>query len=318
MDAETSRPLPGAAVTLEPGPVGAFPAARGAEGSFLQSTRTVYTDSTGWYHFRPVPDGKYRLYVQRIGYRPATLDVELRAGSRSSLSIALLVEPVALEPIRASVVANTVGENSYGRIAQEEPTSRGERRLATERLRQRLHLAADARAVTHADVEEGITLGETDLFRALQRLPGVSTRDDFAAELWVRGAPWEQTRISFDGLPLFNPMQALGLFSGVSPDAIGSAFLYPGVQPVSLGGGAAGALDLRSRHGGDEPLQGTGELSLISGRLALDGAAADGRARWMVAGRRTYVDWLTGAIGRLADEPDVRLPYHFADLAARI
>lgn len=147
----------------------------------------------------------------------------------------------------------------------------------------------------------------------------MSTQDAYSAELWTRGAPWDQTRIYFDGFPLFNPLHAVGVFSGVNTDAIGAAFLHPGVSPTSIGGGAAGTLDLRSRKGSSEGgLNGLGELSLASGRLALDGAFADGRHQWMVAGRRTYLDWLTSAIEKLSGSDDpLSLPYSFVDLASR-
>jgi hypothetical protein len=103
----------------------------------------------------------------------------------------------------------------------------------------------------------------------------------------------------------------------VNADAVGAAFLHPGVQPASLGGAAAGALDVRSRGGGsDGALAGVGELSLVSARLALDGEAAEGRDAWMIAARRTYLDWLTRAIEGFVDD-EVHTPYSFHDVAAR-
>ena len=204
---------------------------------------------------------------------------------------------------------------SYARTA--DPARLGEYRVAAERQRQRLHASSDVRSITHADVQEGVTLGETDLFRALQRLPGVAAGDDYTAELWTRGARWDQTRVFFDGLPLFNPVHAVGAFAGVNADAVGAAFLHPGVQPASLGGAAAGALDVRSRRGGSNgALAGVGELSLVSARLALDGEAAEGRDAWMVAARRTYLDWLTRAIQSFVDD-EVYTPFSFYDVAAR-
>jgi hypothetical protein len=317
VDAESAQPLALAAVTLEPATLGVFPASARTSAAFTRSTRTVRTDSAGRYRFDGVPAGDYRLHVQRIGYRSTTVAVKLHGTMGSRVSVGLTVEPVALEPVEVSTVTVST-ENAYGRAAQGDGENEGEHRLAAERLRQREYLSPDVRAITHADVVEGITLGETDLFRALQRLPGVSTLDDYSAELWTRGAPWDQTRVYFDGLPLFNPLHAMGVFSGINPDAIGAAFLHPGVQPVSRGGGAAGILDLRSRKGGEgEGVSGMGELSLASGRLALDGAARDGRHAWMIAGRRTYLDWLTRAAGRLTGEERLQMPYSFYDLASR-
>jgi hypothetical protein len=172
--------------------------------------------------------------------------------------------------------------------------------------------------MTHADVLEAVTLGETDLFRALQRAPGVAARDDYGADFWVRGGAWDQTRVYFDGLPLFNPVHGFGLLSAVNTDAIGGALLHPGVRSASLGEGAAAVLDVTSRVGGAAgEMRGLADLSLASGRLALDGGAMDGRAAWMIAGRRSWLDLATGVASVMADDPSLALPYSFSDLTAR-
>ena len=303
VDASTALPLADATVALEP-----RDAARAREG------RSVRTDAAGRYTFAGLAPGAYTLRVQRIGYQAASVEVELRGGADPSVSVGLTVQPVALPPLRATA-APAAAADRYARTA--EPEQRGDYRLAAERERQRLHASSDVRSITHADVEEGITLGETDLFRALQRLPGVSAGDDYGAELWTRGARWDQTRVYFDGLPLLNPVHGLGIFSGVNADAVGAAFLHPGVQPAALGGAAAGALDVKSRRGGSGgSLAGVGELSLVSARLALDGEVAEGRDAWMVAGRRTYLDWLTRALSGSVPELEP-VAYSFYDVAAR-
>ncbi len=317
IDAASALPLSGARVVLEPRTGGAFPAPSPGASAFIQATRTAVTDSAGRYRFANVPPGEYRLHVQRLGYRSTSVGVDLRGAGDSRVSVGLDMEAVALQPLEVSAPASTLTSrtNTYARAAPR--ALEGDLRIQAERMRQSRHLSSDVRAVTHADVTEGITLGETDLFRALQRLPGVTTRDDYTSELWTRGAPWDHSRVLFDGLPLFNPLHALGMFSGVNPDAVGAASFHPGVQPASAGGGAAGLVDLQSRRGGGEGLRGFGELSLVSARLALDKEILNGRGAWMIAARRTYLDWLTLGIEKLTDEPYTALPYSFADVAGR-
>ena len=141
-----------------------------------------------------------------------------------------------------------------------------------------------ATSATRHDVVDGVTLGESDLFRALQRLPGVTTRDDYTAELWTRGAPWSHTLVTFDGLPLYNPLHGVGVFSGVNPDVVG-AFFFPGARPAAIGGGAAGVVELASRPPTvDEELRGIAEVSLVSARATLDRGSPRG---WLAAGRRS-------------------------------
>ena len=320
VDAATGLALVDATVVLETRTPGVVSSSGRGSSAFVQATRTTRTESEGRYRFGEVSPGEYRLHVQRLGYRAATIEVDLRAAGGSTVSVGLEVEPLMLRPLEASATPMEAGE-TYGRMARgrRERTVEDRRRVAVERLRQQDHLSSDVRVLTHTDVAEGITLGETDLFRALQRLPGVSGADEYSAELWTRGASWDQTRVYFDGLPLFNPVHALGGLSGVNPDAVGAAFLHPGVQPLALGGGAAGVLDLRSRRGGGSgELRGTGEVSVVSARGALDQASEDGRHAWMAAGRRTYLDLATGlAEWALSRDKTFRLPYSFRDLASR-
>jgi RNA polymerase sigma factor (sigma-70 family) len=313
VDAESGEGLAGATVVVEPEAGGAMPA-RQDGGSFLQGAQGMISDGEGRYRFADLAPGRYRLRVSRTGYRTAAVTVELRGAADSRVSVGLSVEPIPLESI--SVVASPAPPYGRDRTTAEEI---GGSREAAARRRQREQLASDARELTHADVVESVTLGETDLFRALQRLPGVSTRSDYTAELWVRGSHWDQTRTYLDGLPLLNPLHGLGLFSGVNPDAVGGALLLPGVRSASLGEGAAAVVDLTSRRGGGEgEVRGSADVSLASARLALDQRLLDGRAAWMLSARRTYLDWLASGIGRLIDDPEASIPYAFSDLTGRV
>jgi hypothetical protein len=311
VDAATLQPLPSATVVLAPALESAIlPPARNAS-AFPSLARSTVTGPSGTYRFEDLPYGDYRLRVQRIGYKPVTLEVRLGASTDAQpdarLSVGLAVLPVRLHAINVRAAATA----SYGRM-EAGTDLESDVRVTAARLRQQQFLGSDVRELTHPDVSESVTLGETDLFRAFHRLPGVATRDDYSAELWTRGTRWDLTRIYFDGVPLFGPFHAFGLLSGVGTDAIGAAVLHPGVRPASLGEGGAAVLDLRSRAGGGSgDVRGLAELSVLSARLALDERRRDGRAAWMVAARRSYFDWIVRAF-------DEEFPYHFEDVAARV
>lgn len=313
VDAESGRPLGGATVAITPLEGGAVAAGESGRGAFLAGGRVTTTDaSSGGYRFEGVAPGRYRLTVERPGYRAVRLEIELRPRGDSRVSVGLVLEPIALQTLEVRAEAGP----PLGREPRDVEAAERARRAA-ERRRQRRHLSTDVRSLNLADVVEAVTLGETDLFRAIQRLPGVNTRDDYTAELWTRGAAWDQTRVYFDGLPLFHPVHGVGLLSGLGIDGIGAALLHPGVQPTALSGGAA-ALDLQSRRGGVEEFRGAAGLSLASASLALDGPIGAGRGAWMLAARRSYLDWLTAGIARAMDDPEISVPYGFADLVGRL
>jgi hypothetical protein len=297
LDAASTLPLDGATITLGPsGGFGAFPPQRGSYQ--VAAVRTTVTKDSGLYVFSDLSTGRYRLYVQRLGYEPAAVDVELRGSAAPELSVGLVVVPVRLRAVR---IASTF-DNPYGR-ATTATAVEGESRVAAARQRQQQFLGTDVRELTYSDVVEAATMGETDLFRALRRLPGVGGHDDYTTDLWIRGATWNETRTTFDGLPLIDPMHAFGTLSGVGTDAIGAAFLHPGVRPVSLNGDGAALVDLRSRPGGgDGGVRATGEISQVGGRLAFDQRDPSGRYDWTVAARRSFEDvlpsqeWLSGGL----------------------
>ena len=279
---ESAAPLAGAAVVLVTDGEGIVVGDRRA-GVLVMQSRTTTTDVEGRYRFDGVTAGAYLLRFHRLGFRPATVGVVLR-GADERISVGLAVVPVRLQPMAVS----SEQPAPYPASVTASLDAEGAARVAAILLRQRIYLAADVREVTHADVVEGVTLGESDLFRALQRLPGVTSRNELSAELWTRSARWDRTRVLFDGLPLFNPLHAVGAYSAVDENAIGSAFLHSGVRPASIGEGGAGVLDIHSRSGGGTGrMRGIAEVTTMSERAALDQRVADGRGAWMVAARRS-------------------------------
>lgn len=312
VDAESRLPLVGAIVTLERLHVAPGSSAT-AGGIAVLASWTAVSGITGDYRFEGLDPSYYRVVVARIGYLPTTIEVDLQRGEAPGLSVGLQIDPIQLAPLR---IFARVPE-PYARMRPLDISEEGGR-LMVERLRRERYLVGDTRELTHAEVVEAITLAETDLFRALQRVPGVSTRDDYTATMWTRGASWDQTRVYFDGLPLFNPTHAGWLFSAVNPDAIGAASFHPGYRSARWGEGSAAVLDLRSRSGrSGKLLHGNAEISLASARLALDGDLA-GRGHWMLAGRRSYVDLMSSLVASATGNRDLRIPYDFSDVSGSV
>jgi hypothetical protein len=309
LDAETGVPLRGATVALALAADGVI-VARAPDVLWSAGAATT-TDMQGRYRFDRLPLGRYILRVRRLGYRPAQVTVNLARFEPFQVSVGLRVRPIALEPEEVRVLAAPFGIDL---AAREQPTAR----LAAADFKHRRFLTNDSRVITRGEVIEAVTLGESDLFRALQRLPGVATRDDFTAELWTRGAPWTQTRVYFDGMPLYNPVHTSGIFSAVNPDALGAVIFLPGVRSPAVGEGAAAVIDLHSRPAAAERWSGAVELSAVSTRATLDRRFDGGRGGIMLAARRSYVDLLMEALAGVTGDSALRIPYAFLDGAARV
>jgi hypothetical protein len=307
--AETNQPLAGALAVLE-AVDGTVLVSRGG-GAFLVRSLTAVTDDSGAYRFDGLPPATYRLFVRQLGYHPAEVMVDLARDARFRVSVGLVVNPIRLEAINTRAPT----ADPYARTSDAaEERQRGS--LDAEEWKHDRYLEGDAAVLTHSDVVQAVTLGETDLFRALQKLPGVSARDDYTAGLWTRGAPWSQTRVYFDGLPLFNPVHAVGLFAGVNPDAVGVAAFLPGARSLSLGEGAAGVVDVESRAA-QPGMRGLGELSLVSAHAAGEWGSTDGRAGLTVAARRSWADLATRLAQTLGADTGTWIPYAFYDVTSR-
>ena len=168
-------------------------------------------------------------------------------------------------------------------------------------------------AVETAKIRELPAIGETDILRSLQLLPGIQSASDISSGLYVRGGGPDQTLILLDQIPLYNPSHAFGFFSTFNPDAIKDMSLHKGAYPAQYGGRLGAVLDVRNKDGNRKAFQATGGVSLIASRLTLEGPVNSGS--WMVSGRRTYID----PILSLVRNDSTRVPsYYFYDLNAKL
>jgi hypothetical protein len=304
LDALDGSPVAAAAVRLQRPDGTALPAGR------------VLTDSAGVYRFTGLGAGQYTLVVERFGYRSAELTLLLERSE--PLAVSVLLEPAAfhldalvLRGLRPTGPTLTSGRS--GPSAAPAATAGG--RSAAERARQQRFLAADALQLGRADIREANTLAEDDVFRALQTVPGVARRDDFTADLWTRGAPAGQTVVTFDGVPLFGALHALGILSGLNSDMLHSATFQRGVVSASAQGGGAAVIDVESRSPAQGPRSRGASLSPVSARFTVDGAPSE-RFAWAVGMRRSHLDLLAAmADGLLPGGSEMR--YAFADVTAR-
>lgn len=135
-------------------------------------------------------------------------------------------------------------------------------------------------------------LGEADLLRSLQLLPGVSTVGEGAAGFNVRGGSVGQNLILLDEAPVYNSSHLLGFFSVFNPDAVKDTKLYKGGIPSRYGGRLSSLLDVRMKEGNSKKFEATGGIGSIFSRLAIEAPIVKDKASFIVAVRRSYIDVL--------------------------
>ena len=114
-------------------------------------------------------------------------------------------------------------------------------------------------------------LGEPDLLKTLQKMPGVQSGMEGFAGIYVRGGGSEENLIMLDGVPLYNATHMLGLFSTFTPEAVKNVTLYKGFFPAKYGGRASSVIDVRTKEGNTKDLHGTVSVGLLDDRIYVEG-----------------------------------------------
>lgn len=243
----------------------------------------TYSDADGRYSLRGVAAGRRSLVVRALGYRPDTVVLTVVPADSVRADVALVPVPFALAPVQS------VARSPDRRRFEETPD-------------------AGSFTVSGPMLATLPALGETDVLRVVQMLPGVVARNDFSAGYNVRGGEADQNLILLDGVPIYNPFHLAGVYSTFIEPAVGDITLYTGGFPARYGGRLSSVLDVASRAEERPGFHGTLTASLLATSLAAGGSVEGGRTSWNVAARRTYADAVVDAV---TDEYD--FPYHFQD-----
>ena len=132
-------------------------------------------------------------------------------------------------------------------------------------------------------------MGEVDIIKAIQLLPGVQATSEGSSGFSVRGGAPDQNLILLDNAPVYNASHLLGFFSVFNNDFVQDVTLYKGDIPASVGGRLSSFLDIKSINGKSGKISGQGGIGSISSRLMLQGSLSKSTT-FALSGRRTYAD----------------------------
>lgn len=139
-------------------------------------------------------------------------------------------------------------------------------------------------------------LGEVDLVRKVQMLPGVTTVGEAASGFNVRGGSVDQNLIQYEGMPMFNSSHVFGFLSTFNPEAIRDVSFYRGGIPAEFGGRASSVLDVRAKDGDYEKWNGNVGIGMITGNVMVNGPLQKAKTSMIASLRSTYSDWLIHSI----------------------
>ncbi len=217
------------------------------------------TNVYGFYSLSLDPKN-YRIGLSYLGYEPMAMDISLTKNQVLDFEL----EPEGL--LMTEVVVT----------AKEEDQNVKNIEMSVEKLS-----ALQIKQIPQV-------MGEADLIRSIQLLPGVSTVGEGATGFNVRGGNVDQNLILLDEATVYNSSHLFGLFSVFNVDAIKDSKLYKGGIPAKYGGRLSSVLDIRQRDGNRKNFAMTGGIGLIASRLTIEGPVQKDESSFMVAGRSSY------------------------------
>jgi hypothetical protein len=140
-------------------------------------------------------------------------------------------------------------------------------------------------------------LGETDIIKIIQLLPGVINAGEGTSSFFVRGGGADQNLILIDEAPVYDPSHLFGLFSVFNADVIKDAELYKGGIPAIYGGRLSSILDVRTKDGNNKNFSGTGGIGTLASRIMFEGPIEKDKSSYIISARRSYVDVFLRAAG---------------------
>ena len=217
------------------------------------------TNSYGFYSLT-LEDGEYNIDFRYIGYESSSTEIDLVSNQK------LDIELSSLDIQLQDVVVSDVAED-YNVSSVEMSTSK-------------LDISRVAEIPTF--------LGENDIIKAIQLLPGVSSVGEGASGFNVRGGSVGQNLVLLDEAPVYNSSHLLGFLSVFNPDAVKDLKLYKGGIPSRYGGRISSILDIRMKDGNSKKTSVSGGIGSIFSRFTLESPIVKDKSSFILALRRSY------------------------------
>ncbi|MAT39899.1 MAG: hypothetical protein CL946_09885 [Ectothiorhodospiraceae bacterium] len=240
------------------------------------------TDVNGFYFIGNIKAQTVQIRASLLGYRTVVEEVEIKAGQIIDQNFELAPTAIEMEAIEKTA----------------------ERRL-------RYDTEISTMPIGSREIEIVPATVESDLFRTISILPGVVATSDVNSQFYVRGGGGDQNLIILDGMTVYNPFHALGIFSIFDADAVKEAEILKGGFPAEWGNRLSSVINIRTKEGNRKRFSGKINMSQVSGKVMMEGPTPwDGS--WMFAGRKSFFDEVLQEFVRQ------ETPFDFHDFMGRV
>ncbi len=242
---------------------------------YLQGTEYgAITNEYGFYSLT-APAGTYKLFITYIGYEAIVQEIDLN--SDQTIDLELSPNATALDEIVVSADD-------------------------TEKINLKTPQMGVAQLKTQTIKEIPAVLGEVDVIKSIQMLPGVSNNGEGSTGFHVRGGAADQNLVLLDEAIIYNTSHFFGFFSVFNADAIKDVKLYKGDIPAEFGGRVSSVLDVRQKDGNSKNFALSGGIGIVSSRLTAETPVFKNKGSILVAGRTSYAHLFMKFIDDLKDD----------------
>ena len=235
----------------------------GANVIIEELSKGTVTNAYGFYSLS-VSEGKYSLVSSYLGFQDYKQDIDLVKNLK--IDIELIEQSAMLEEV--IVLGEEIDRNVQ------------DVQMSVNKL--------DIKTIQKLPT----LLGETEILRSIQLLPGVTSVGEGAAGFNVRGGSIDQNLVLLDEAPVYNSSHLFGFFSVFNPDAVKDVKLYKGGIPARYGGRLSSILDVRMKEGNNKGVSVNGGVGTIFSRLAIEAPIVKDKSSFIIAARRSYIDVL--------------------------
>ena len=253
-----------------------------------ESFKGTASNEYGFYSLT-LPKGNYKIVYSFIGFKSIIKSVDLNQNLR--LNVSLNNNAIVTEEIEVTGERQDKNVNS---------SSMSQAKLEVQNIKQL-----------------PVILGEVDVLKSAQLLPGIQSGGEGNSGLYVRGGGPDQNLILLDEAVVYNAAHLFGFFSVFNADAIKDINIIKGGMPAEYGGRLSSVLDITMKDGNNKKYQAEGGIGLLSSRLTLQGPIEKNKSSFIVSGRRTYIDVLSKPF-MSEDNAFSGSGYYFYDLTTKI
>lgn len=261
----------------------------GANVYIKQTLQGTQTNQYGFYSMT-IPSGKYTLVFSYIGFEEQQFEIDLLKNLQKNIEL----NEKSIETKEVTISGELENRNVEG-------IQMGREKIEVEQLKK---LPA--------------FMGEVDILKSIQLLPGVQSGGEGNTGFYVRGGSLDQNLILLDEATVYNASHMFGFFSVFNSDAIQNATLTKGGMPAQYGGRLSSVLDIQMKEGNNKSYHMDAGIGPVASRLTLQGPIKKDVSSFIVSGRRSFIDLFLGKPFVDEDSRAFGNKYYFYDLNLKV